>query len=168
MGMSWMLWSRGGSRIVSHSGGTIGQQSAFTLVPERGFAASVLTNSQSGVLLAAEVTDWVLERFLGLRSSAPTVIVGRARLAEYAGEYAMPDGSQTIRIEEDDGTLHIEVHGIGLPEVDLPLRVVGDDGASAEFPWEGARLPILTDFVRDDAGQVRWIRFLGRLVPRTN
>src|SRR5215212_3233377 len=67
VGVSWMLWSRGGVRIVAHPGGTNGQQSTFSLVPERGFAVTVLTNAQSGLLLGFEVTDWALDRFLGLQ-----------------------------------------------------------------------------------------------------
>ncbi len=41
-------------------------------------------------------------------------------------------------------------------------RFIGDDLATLE----GLGLTVFTDFVRDDAGQVAWIRFIGRLVPR--
>jgi hypothetical protein len=168
VGVNWMLWNRGGVRIVSHSGGTNGQLSTFSLVPEHGFALSVLTNAQAGILLGFEVTDWVLDRFLGLQPppALRTVPVDRARLAEYSGEYALPDGSEAIRIRQQNGALQLVTSspllGPGQAEVELPLRMVGDDLAIAEFMG----VPLFTDFVRDDAGKVAWVRFLGRLVPR--
>src|SRR5215212_6123848 len=51
VGVNWELWNRGGERIVSHPGGTNGQQSGFTLVPERGFAITVMTNATAGAKL---------------------------------------------------------------------------------------------------------------------
>src|SRR5215212_1492659 len=103
VGVNWMLWSRGGVRIVSHSGGTNGQQSTLSLVPERGFAVAVLTNAQAGILLGFEVTNWVLDRFLGLKPPAlATVPMDPARLAEYTGEYSLPDASETIRIRDEN------------------------------------------------------------------
>src|SRR5215212_1485534 len=103
VGVNWMLWRRGGVHIVSHSGGTNGQQSTFSLVPERGFAVTVLTNAQAGILLGFEVTNWVLERFLGLEPPLlATVSVDPERLAEYTGEYSLPDASETIRIRDEN------------------------------------------------------------------
>ena len=163
VGVNWMLWHRGGVRIVSHDGGTNGQQSTFSLVPARGFAVTVLTNVTAGVLLDAEVTNWALDRFLGLRQPPVTATpVDQARLAEYAGEYVSPDGSQTIRVREENGALQLEGVVPGLGKIASPLRVVGDDLATLEFMG----LTVFIDFVRDDAGKVAWIRFVGRLVPR--
>jgi hypothetical protein len=167
VGVTWQLWSRGGVQIVSHPGGTNGQQSTFSLVPERGFAVTVLTNAQAGILLGFEVTNWVLDRFLGLEPPLlATVPVDPARLAEYAGEYALPDAAETIRIREEDGALQLgtssQVLVPGQTAVELPLRMVGDDLAITVYMG----VPLFTDFVRDDAGTVAWIRFLGRLLPR--
>lgn len=167
VGVNWMLWHRGGVQIVSHPGGTNGQQSTVSLVPEHGFAVTVLTNAQAGLLLGFEVTNWVLDRFLGLEPPLlATVPVDPARLAEYSGEYVFPDGSETIQIREEDGALHLVTSSPllvpGKSDVELPLRVVGDDLATIEY--RGASF--FTDFVRNDAGTVAWVRFLGRLVPR--
>jgi CubicO group peptidase (beta-lactamase class C family) len=167
VGVNWMLWRRGAVQIVSHAGGTNGQQSTFSLVPARGFAVTVLTNAQAGLLLGFEVTNWVLDRFLGLEPPLlATGSVDRARLAEYPGEYALPDGSEAIQIHQEDDALTLvtssPVLAPGQTELALLLRVVGDDVATIEY--RGASF--LTDFVRDDAGNVAWIRFLGRLVPR--
>ena len=127
----------------------------------------MLTNALSGLLLTFEVTDWALERFVGLRPPPPlaTVPVERANLTEYTGEYALPDGSETIWIREEDGGLRLVTSSPllvpGQTAVELPLRTVGQDLAIAEFMG----VPLFTDFVRDDTGKVAWVRFLGRLVP---
>jgi hypothetical protein len=136
-------------------------------VPEHGFAVTVLTNAQAGLLLGFEVTNWVLDRFLGLKPPLLTTVpVDPARLAAYTGEYALPDGAQTIRIHEEDGALQLVTSSPllvpGQAEVALPLRVVGADLAAAEY----LGVPLYADFVRDDGGTVAWVRFLGRLVPR--
>jgi CubicO group peptidase (beta-lactamase class C family) len=163
VGVNWFLWRRGGRRIVSHAGGTSGQQSTLSLVPDASVAVFVLTNAQGGLPLELEVTDWVLERLLGLRPTplAP-VPVAAARRAEYAGDYAFPDGSQTVRIREEEGGLRLEARVPGIGEAAAPLRFVGPDLAALEFQG----LPVLTDFVREDAGEVAWVRFVGRLTPR--
>jgi hypothetical protein len=162
-----MLWSRGGVRIVAHAGGTYGQQSTLSLVPERDFALTLLTNAQSGLLLGFEVTDWVLDRFLGLEPPPlARVPVDPVRVADYAGDYALPDTAETIRIREEDGALRLatsaELLDPGQTEIELPLHMAGDDLATAEYMG----VTLLTDFVRDGSGEVAWVRFLGRLVPR--
>jgi CubicO group peptidase (beta-lactamase class C family) len=168
VGVTWNLWSRDGVRIVSHPGGTSGQLSTFVIVPEHNFALSLLTNAQSGLLLTYEVTDWVLDRFLGLQPPPElrAVTAGRGLLAEYAGGYALPDGTEEIRVREADGALSLVTSspllGSGTTEVELPLRLVGEDRALAAF----GGVPLWTDFVRDETDEVAWVRFLGRLIPR--
>jgi CubicO group peptidase (beta-lactamase class C family) len=163
VGVTWQLWRRGGARIVSHPGGTAGQMSAFSLVPDQGFALTVLTNAQRGLQLWFEISDRVLEGFLGLtpppRAAVP---IARERLAEYVGAYAFPDGSQTIRIHEEDDTLRLALSGPGQPAAASDLRPAGEDLFVVDYLW----LTMLTDFVRADDGEVAWVRFLGRLVPR--
>jgi CubicO group peptidase (beta-lactamase class C family) len=173
MGVIWDLADRDGARIVSHPGGTNGQQSGFTLVPEHGFAVTILTNATAGAPLWIEATDWALERFLGLRQPPVTTIqVDPARLVEYAGEYAVPDGSESVRIQEAGGALQLEyvVGGQaalavgGETTVKAPLRFIGEDLVVGE----ALGLTVLSDFVRDESGKIAWLRFIGRLVPRVS
>lgn len=164
-GVNWELTSRGGERVVSHAGGTNGQQSVLVLVPERRFAVTVLTNANAGVLLWNEATDWALERFLELPAPAMTPrSLTPAQRAEYVGMYDLPARSGTIQISDDDDALHIVLllPGQTAPEVDSPLRLVGEDLATLDYMG----LPVYCDFVRDDAGRVAWIRYFGRMVPR--
>jgi CubicO group peptidase (beta-lactamase class C family) len=163
VGVTWELWNRGGARIVSHPGGTNGQQSGFTLVPEQGFAITVLTNATAGAILWIEATDWALERFLGLPPPQVTTrAVDRAHLTEYAGEYVVPDGSEMVRVKPEGDTLRLAWLVAGQTVAESPLRFIGDDLATVS----AMGLTALTDFVRDDAGRLAWIRFIGRLIPR--
>src|SRR5262249_61099155 len=69
MGVTWMLRpSAEGVQIVEHGGKWEGQISGFLMVPERGFAFTVLTNSEGGGKLVDELTtdDWALRRFGGV------------------------------------------------------------------------------------------------------
>ena len=66
VGVSWLLTAVGGERVVMHGGSTNGQQSSFLLLPDRDFAITVLTNSESGAILAEEAALWALEQAYGL------------------------------------------------------------------------------------------------------
>jgi CubicO group peptidase (beta-lactamase class C family) len=165
VGVNWMLQWRDGEQIVSHLGGSTGQLSDFTLVPERDFAVTILTNANAGAVLVVEATNWALERFLGLRPPAMTPIpLSAARRAEYIGDYILPVDGGVIEIREKDGALHLELFASGqtAPEIASALRFIGNDLALHDYMG----VPVYTDFIRDDAGNVAWIRFLGRMTPR--
>src|SRR5262249_32008913 len=66
VGITWMLRDYAGVRIVRHGGGTLGQLSAFQLVPERGFAITILTNADKGDQLKTQLVEWAYAHFLGL------------------------------------------------------------------------------------------------------
>ena len=68
-----------------------------------------------------------------------------------------------ISVTQADGelTLSAKQNGEPIPDCTGPLPIVATDRAVFDF----AGAPFLTDFVRDDAGEVAWIRFSGRLAP---
>jgi hypothetical protein len=86
-------------------------------------------------------------------------------VATYAGNFASDTGVN-LEIVERGGELSLDVtvNGEPLPDGSGPLVMVERDRAVFEF----AGVPFLTDFVRDDAGEVSWIRFSGRLSPRAD
>ena len=47
VGISWMLRDADGVQVVMHGGSTLGQQSAFQMVPEKKFGIAVMTNGGS-------------------------------------------------------------------------------------------------------------------------
>lgn len=89
VGITWMLRRRGDVTLVQHGGTTVGQHSAFVLVPERHFAVTVLTNcGPSGERLNSELVDWVLENYLGVVEPEPELreVTGDV-LDDYTGDY---------------------------------------------------------------------------------
>lgn len=165
-GVTWMLATLGGMRALIHGGSTNGQQSGFLLLPDDGFGITVLTNSESGAILAEEITLWVLDRLFGMSLPEPDPIeVSPDELAGYAGNFASGTGANLEVTEQDGGLfLAVTINGEPLPDGSGPLVMVDVDRAVFDF----AGMPFLTDFLRDDAGQVNWGRFSGRLSPRVN
>jgi hypothetical protein len=165
-GVTWMLSTLGGKRVLMHGGSTNGQQSGFLLLPDDGFGITVLTNSESGAILAEETTLWVLDRLYGLSlPELDPIEVSPVELAGYAGNYASGTGAN-LEVTERDGGLFLDVtiNGEPLPDGSGPLVMVDADRAVFDF----AGMPFLTDFLRDDAGKVNWVRFSGRLSPRVD
>lgn len=173
MGVSWMLRpSAEGVRILQHGGDWAGHHSGFLMVPDRNFAFTMLTNSESGPELISELFagDWALRRLAGV-SNLPAVprVLPATELADYEGVYLM------------------EQFGLdGTPQV-FGFELVGDRGRLA-VPVDGERVPFLAfyradhvvflddagepahtraDFVRGADGEVAWLRFGGRLLRRT-
>jgi hypothetical protein len=102
VGLAWMLGSGGGVRRASHGGGTNGQQSQLLLVPERGFAIAVLTNTAWGSVLARDIVPWALAAYLGVVEPEPEPLpLSAEELAAYAGEYETPTASVTLTVEGD-------------------------------------------------------------------
>jgi hypothetical protein len=142
------------------------------MVPERDFALTVLTNSESGPALVAElvVDDWALRRFAGVRN-LPAVprAVPAAALAGYAGHYAAEqigtDGTAaTIEFElvPDDGGLMLRVGD----EDALRLAFYRRDYVLVLDP-SGADTHSRANFVRGADGAVAWFRYGGRLFRRS-
>jgi CubicO group peptidase (beta-lactamase class C family) len=90
-GLSWTIDDIGGTRQVSHGGGTLGQVSQLTLLPERDLAVAVLTNADQGGMVTQAVVKWALREYLGLEQDDPAPIeASREELAQYVGHYSNP------------------------------------------------------------------------------
>jgi CubicO group peptidase (beta-lactamase class C family) len=171
MGVAWMLRpSAEGVRIVQHGGNWPGQSSGFMMVPDRGFAITLLTNSIGGEGLATELFggDWALRTFAGVSNPpAEPQRLSRATLAPYEGEYA----ATSIGI---DGTHH--KNDFKLHAADGLLRVNGPITASAfafyrddyvlDLDEKGNPSGARSNFVRAADGKVAWLRAHGRLYKR--
>lgn len=164
VGVTWLLSTVDGARVVQHGGSTYGQQSALVLVPEQSFAVVVVTNAEAGAVLGTEVVAWALERFLALRPAVPAEQPLPAALAaEVAGRYGDPN-AVLIEVAEQEGALvaTLSQGGEPIPGGTLTLRFVGDDRFDSAFAGVEH---FSIDVVRDDAGKVGWLRFSGRLQP---
>lgn len=157
IGALWLLSTVDGAKVVAHGGSTYGQQSAFVLVPERGFGVTVLTNADSGAVLGEEVANWALDRFLGLRQELPATQPAPVEvLADYVGEYTLAEGERIV-VEAGAGGLTTTVLGQG-----LDLGWVSDD----RFLTAVSGLSQQIDFERDKSGRVGWMRLSGRMYAK--
>jgi CubicO group peptidase (beta-lactamase class C family) len=179
IGISWMLRDVQGVRLVGHGGNTIGQDSGFDMVPERGFALITMTNSSpNGSMFNEELLRWALEAYLGIIERDPEPIsLGDAELAPYVGAYETIAVWADIVAEGGKLVVNVKVK----PETLKQLQEAGEEIEEPPpipiglLPGEGDKY-IVTDgpakgmkgyFVRGDSGDVEAIHIGGRLATRT-
>jgi CubicO group peptidase (beta-lactamase class C family) len=177
VGICWLIKDLDDTRLVGHGGSTNGQLSAFQMVPARGFAVTVLTNSApNGAQLHEKLVEWSLERCLGVVKSEPEPLtLTPDQLQEYTGDFSAIGSTSHITIEE--GALRVKIDLD--PEVLAKIREMSESEPEQEPPFGIGLLAddkyIVTDgkakgmrgfFTRDDAGQVSGINLGGRLATR--
>jgi CubicO group peptidase (beta-lactamase class C family) len=169
MGVSWMLRPTAeGVRVVQHGGDLPGYHSGFLMVPERGFAITMLTNSESGPALLKDffAGDWALRRFAGVSNlpAVPRTLPADA-LAPYEGGYVSAqvglDGALVdvgFELVADGGRLVLMQNGVAGGTLAFYRRdhVLFLDEA-------GQPLGYRADFVRAHDGPVAWLRTGGVL-----
>jgi hypothetical protein len=166
VGVSWMLRPTAqGPTVVQHGGDWSGQHSGFLFVPERDFAITLLTNSESGPFLVAELfaDDWALQEFAGV-NNLPAVPRPR-RVEEYVGTYVAQqigfDGKPEeigLDVTADNGELVASVGG----QTMLRFAFYRKDYVLALNP-DGTPSHTRANFVRGADGKVAWLRDGGRL-----
>jgi CubicO group peptidase (beta-lactamase class C family) len=184
IGVNWMLRpSAEGVRIVEWGGTWAGQLSGFQLVPDRGFAFTMLTNSEGGDQLRNELfaDDWALQRFAGV-SNLPAVprALSPGELAPYEGRYEGQEINDRGAVEEtvielrgDQGQLHAtSTHQLPppLPAPTDPAPTVQEyrlafyrDDYVLVLDATGQPNGTRANFVRDTDGGMAWLRLHGRL-----
>jgi CubicO group peptidase (beta-lactamase class C family) len=171
VGLPWLLRDVGGARLVEHGGATNGQESSFVLVPDKQSAFTMLTNSDSGALVLAEVEKWFLEHLLGVTEpDLPVLDPPQDELAAYAGRYESPYGLLDLRLEAGDLVLYLTPKPFlenmdPEPQPPPPTRLAfyGVDRVVAlDGDLKGSR----GDFLRDDDGSLTWLRIFSRIARR--
>ncbi|HWD81198.1 MAG TPA: serine hydrolase domain-containing protein [Kribbella sp.] len=167
VGITWMLRPTAqGVTVVQHGGDWNGQHSGFLFVPQRDFAITLLTNSETGPLLLAELfaDDWALQEFAGL-TNLPAVPRPVTRPAEYVGSYIAQqigfDGKPEeigLDVTADKGELVASVSGQPM----FRFAFYRKDFVLALNP-DGTPTHTRANFVRGTTGQVEWLRYGGRL-----
>lgn len=134
------------------------------MVPERGLAITVLTNSNRGGEANEKITKWVLENMLGLKEEELEVIdLSEAELAAYAGEYEAQMDKIALYLEA--GAMMVKnIPKGGFPDQDsppspaLPPARIGftakDKMKVLDPPLEGLQ----ADIIRYPDGRIRWLR----------
>jgi CubicO group peptidase (beta-lactamase class C family) len=168
MGLGWHLRRVGGVLTASH-GGTLGHISLLTLVPERNMAYAILTNHSNGWRLIQDVDRAVLSQLEGLKRD-PAHTIGHRGVNEtmpdapilatqpdpapYVGTYRRPPLNATNTVAMNDGRLTLDGDAIGFYG---PDRAVVTSGNSRGNPIE---------FVRDESGEIAWVRYIGRIAQK--
>ncbi|NUR57166.1 MAG: beta-lactamase family protein [Catenulispora sp.] len=174
-GFGWFLKEIGGVATFGHGGSGNGQFAELLVVPERGFAIAVLSNSPEGYQLNQAVVKWALEHCLGVVEADPEPVpYDAARGREVVGRYEID--AMNLDIADDGGrlTLAVEIK----PEIraasdaDMPpdlapaamgfLAEDGDDYIVTEGDLKGQR----GYFSRDESGAVVGVDLAGRLFAR--
>jgi CubicO group peptidase (beta-lactamase class C family) len=173
-GLAWAVDRADGTWRVYHGGGTTGQVSLLTLVPEEHFAIVVLTNGNRGERITTAVTRRALKERLGIEIPEPAPIESPAeRLSGYAGRYV--GWYSDVELSMREGKLEAQVtYKRGFPKADTPLPpnphpveavLCEEDRLLAlEEPFKGAT----ADVIRRDDGSIGWLRFSGRLHRRAD
>ena len=169
MGVTWMLRpSAQKVRIVQHGGDWPGQHSGFIIVPERGFAITLLTNSESGPRLIRELfyDDWALRRFAAVSNLPAAVqVLSRRELAPYEGRYV----AQTIEANGDLTTTTFELRAdngqLQVLHDSVTVLRLGFYRKDHVLLLDPARQPIgaRANFLRGADGRIVWWRSGGRL-----
>jgi len=178
IGISWHMRHVGPIRTFAHGGTLGGHILLLELVPERNFAIAILTNANTGWRLIQDVEREALKSYLGATYARNQAIAHRglvetlpsaqplARqpdLAPYVGTYARPSNSYVVRAEGGKLIVQNRPTGNGQP-TDTPVTFFGPDRAVVT---DGVDQGQAIEFIRDDAGQIKWIRVVGRVAIRT-
>jgi CubicO group peptidase (beta-lactamase class C family) len=164
VGLTWYGEEAFGT--IGHGGGTMGQLSQLVLQPSTGFALAVLTNGSPGGL---QVINAALDA-AGLKKPEPEAISG-APVERYAGTYEAPGSRMTLTADGDRMRVASEDLG-GFPTPESPPGPSPPPFDAVFFTEDRWRVPdgpfkgTTGHFIRDDAGDVVWLRVGGRLYQR--
>lgn len=175
IGVGWWLEHRGGTAVVSHGGGANGQPCHFAMVPSRGFAMAVLTNGFGGGTTARRVVSWAIGEFLGLAPETvpETSVDDGAFDAEALGVYDSYLDRWTLLRHEGELAMDSVILGDWLdgmfPPTDFrPTRIpVRPIGADRMLVGPGERWESTAELIRDDNGDIGWMRHHLRAGART-
>jgi CubicO group peptidase (beta-lactamase class C family) len=164
VGYAWMKRELDNGFIVAHGGGTNGQITQLSLLPEHDFALAIFTNSDHGGKLIPEVQKFILQTFLGISYNLPKEIESTPQqLAAYTGTASRPGskiyitvlGNFLVGIAED--TIGFPTENDPIPPPDPPFRL----GRCAEdrlivLDGDGKDMPI--DVFRGSEGKIIYMR----------
>jgi CubicO group peptidase (beta-lactamase class C family) len=171
-GLGWYLYPWEGPAVLGHDGGTFGQLSFLRVVPERRFAAVLLTNSWGGALVHVDLFGELFRERVGIEipplPSPPDEPV-TMDADRYTGDWTWQ--GLHVRVEEDGAGL---VANLVIPQEDpdapplippIKMTALGGDRFRLRVP----PLPIdsVLAFLETDAsGRFAFADLRGRLVVR--
>ena len=168
MGLTWFIRQVGDVTSYAHGGATNGQQAYFFFVHQENFACAVLTNSDDGGIITAEIFSKAMDIYFDARAELPKPVVMQTnQLQEYTGRYRI--GTDCFDLKVKNGLLiYHDIPLGGFPTPDTPPgpaipamrfafyemdRVIGLDE-----PYKDA----IGEFFRDNKGRLEFFRIGGR------
>ena len=170
-GLSWFTEDVDGVRLMHHGGSMIYQESLLLIAPERNFAFVALTNSERGSESIRPVKKAALDAFLTIAEpELETVEADAETLQPYAGDYEAALSAYELTMDGDTLVLKARPEAGSLSEVKSPeppptrlaLTERTDILKAIDVPWTGS----LAEFLRDDQGEIVWMRIGGRVHRR--
>ena len=177
IGIGWHIRRAGGVRVAGQGGTAGGHILVLSIVPERNFAISILTNAQNGWRLIQDVEREALRAYHGIVYAKNQAIAHRGLVETlpnveplatqpdpkpYVGRYRRPTNAVDVRI--DNGKLVVQdLPNGGEPRPVMPIAFFGPDRAVIT---DGNDRGQSIEFVRDAAGAVKWVRVVGRVAVR--
>jgi CubicO group peptidase (beta-lactamase class C family) len=177
IGVGWHIRRAGGVRVAGQGGTAGGHILVLSIVPERNFAISILTNAQTGWRVIQDVEREALRAYHGIVYAKNQAIAHRGLVetlpnveplatqpdfTPYVGKYARPTNSVDVRVE--NGKLIVQdVPNSGDPRPVMPIAFFGPDRAVIT---DGADRGQSIEFIRDASGAVKWVRVVGRVAVR--
>jgi CubicO group peptidase (beta-lactamase class C family) len=118
MGITWFIRNVGDLTTYSHGGATNGQQALFCFVPEKDFALAILTNSDDGGMITAEIFSYALKLYFNVSSNLPKPIKTPAsELKQYVGRYKIGTECFDLKVKGEHLIYHhIPLGGFPTPE----------------------------------------------------
>jgi CubicO group peptidase (beta-lactamase class C family) len=161
-------------RVLRHGGGTVGQASLLTLIPEKEFGIIVVTNSEQGRIFRPIITNYALENYLEVKTPQPNILdIPKEELEEYVGEYMAKLTEVIVGIK--DGQLMLSQKRLGgFPTEDQKPKTI-DPSPPTYFGFYEKDHIIGIDktnrntrcqFIRDGNGKISFIRANTRLHKR--
>ncbi|MEM8862268.1 MAG: serine hydrolase domain-containing protein [Chloroflexota bacterium] len=168
---SWFVEEHSGHKAFRHGGATVGQLSAFKLIPSKNFAFVSLTNGINGRIFNDAIESWLLEHVchVSVSDEAPAPIEPSETMRnEIVGTYSRPFVDLEIKQENDQ--LMMQVRGKqGFPSEHVPprpptpwfeLQFMSESTVlAANGPMAGTQ----GQLVRHADGILGWLRFSMRL-----
>ena len=166
MGLGWALSEWHGIREAGHTGSTLGQAAALSIIAERRLAIAVLTNSLTGIALLKPLLDDI-RSVLGLaRTPNPSIPNPQPDMDLNPCTGIFSRRGQLIEVEARSGRLVITTKATGQMQSlapELPsVTVFPVDEQTFVGPGYGLGMPMTVYFAeRDQNGAFRYI-LLGR------
>jgi CubicO group peptidase (beta-lactamase class C family) len=164
VGLSWWRRDLDQGYIVEHGGGTNGQISQLTLLPEHEFALAIFTNGDKGGEFIVKLQEFILNEFLDVTYELPKEIESTPELlSAFVGTGTRPGFNMYFKMMGDN-LVGMDECMIGFPtEKDpppppsQPFRI-GRCDEDRLIILDGDYKDVVIDIFRDSEGDIKYIR----------